>query len=110
MDNWSEWKPLPSPENCKNIDGPEGPGVYQIKNAKTTQLIQFGISKKCRNRMRSLFPKPYGTGTRKNEFKRSYILANWNDLVYRTIATKTREEARLIEKMLMSNNNQLFNT
>lgn len=29
---WSDWKSMPSPENCRLIDGPKGSGIYQIKD------------------------------------------------------------------------------
>ena len=107
---WTDWKLLPSPENCRSIEGPEGPGVYQIRNRKTNQLIQFGESITCQKRMKSLFPKPYGTGTRNNENKREYILKNWRDLDYRTFPTNTKEEAVKIDRELKAQNNHLFNT
>ncbi len=110
MNNWTKWKPMPSPENARTIDGPEGPGVYQIWNKKTKQFIQFGIGSDCRYRMKSFFPKHYGVGTRNNEAKRQYILDNWKQLEYRTIETESREDAKRIEDNLKSDNNHLFNT
>lgn len=107
---WSEWKPMPSPDLCRSIDAPEGPGVYQIRNRITKQLIQFGIGNECQERMKSLFPKPYGKGTRNNEYKRKYILENWRQLDYRTMPTSTRFEAKEIEDELKALNNHLFNT
>ena len=110
MINWSNWYSMPSPETCRNIKGPEKFGVYQIRNKKTGQLILFGESKYCRERMRSLFPKPYGTGTRNNENKRTYVLQNWKDLEYRTTETTSKAEAVRIDRQLKSDNNHLFNT
>ncbi len=108
--NWSEWKAMPSPENCRDIDGPDGPGVYQIKNRKTDEFIQFGESGTCQKRMKSFFPKPYGVGTRNNENKRIYVLNNWKNLEYRTVETNTKEDAVEIDKYLKSLNNHKFNT
>lgn len=107
---WTEWKPMPSPDSCRSIEAPEGPGVYQLRNRITRQLIQFGISKYCQERMKSLFPKPYGRGTRNNEDKRKFVLKNWKLLEYRTIPTTTRKEAKEIEDRLKALNNHLFNT
>ncbi len=101
---------MPSPENCRNIEGPSGPGVYQIKNPKTKEFIQFGESVTCQKRMKSFFPKPYGTGTRNNESKRIYILNNWKDLQYRTLKAGSKEEAVLIDRFLKSLNIHKFNT
>jgi len=110
MSDWTDWRKMPSPEACKKIDGPTGPGIYQIRNSKTSQYIQFGIGIKCQKRMKSLFPAPYGSGTRNNQNKRIYMLENWMDLEYRTLITDTREEAKRIEDVLKSQNNHLFNT
>ncbi|HPE74781.1 MAG TPA: hypothetical protein PLC80_01760 [Draconibacterium sp.] len=107
---WTKWKPMPSPENCRNIEGPSGPGVYQIKNKKTNEYIQFGESVACQKRMKSFFPKPYGVGTRNNESKRIYILGNWQNLEYRTLSVDSKEEAVSIDRYLKSLNIHKFNT
>jgi hypothetical protein len=108
--NWSKWKQMPAPEECEAIEGPEGSGVYQIINRKTKQLIQFGESKTCQERMKSFFPKPFGKGTRNNENKRQYILENWKNLDYRTITTNSKEEAVTIDRFLKSLKIHMFNT
>jgi hypothetical protein len=97
---WSEWKKMPPPDLCREITGPACAGVYQVRNHKTLENILFGIGSKCQARMKSLYPKPYGTGTRNNAAKRSFILENWAELEYRTIATKNRESAKAIEGRL----------
>lgn len=107
---WTEWKIMPSPENCRSIEGPTGAGVYQIRNRKTKEFIQFGESITCQNRMKSFFPKPFGTGTRNNENKRHYILSHWKDLDYRTVKANSKEEAVKIDRFLKSLNIHKFNT
>ena len=107
---WKSWKLMPAPEECRSIDGPDGPGVYQIRNSATREYIQFGIGNLCRKRMKSLFPKPYGVGTRNNEEKRNYILKNWQQLEYRTLSTGTREEAKRIEDQLKALQIHRYNT
>ncbi|WP_298392226.1 hypothetical protein [Flavobacterium sp.] len=91
---WSQWKPMPQPESCRAIDAPIGPGIYQIKTSNTNQFILFGIGVQCQKRMKSLYPKPYGVGTRNNSDKRDFILKHWKSLEYRTLSTATREEAK----------------
>ncbi|MDP2174540.1 MAG: hypothetical protein Q8K70_01375 [Bacteroidota bacterium] len=107
---WTDWRPMPSPDNCKEIIGPDGPGVYQIRNKNTDEFIQFGESKTCQYRMKSLYPKPFGIGTRNNESKRLYILNNWKFLEYRTAKTNSKEDAVKIDRYLKSLNNHKFNT
>ena len=110
MRKWSKWQPIPEPENCRQIDGPAESGVYQIRNKESNKLILFGIGNPCQGRMRSLFPKPYGTGTRNNACKREYVLHNWKNLEYRTMETDTTEEAKTVENALKAKKNHLFNT
>ena len=110
MNNWTEWKPMPSPENCRKIEGPKGAGVYQIRDVNTHDFIQFGIGTKCQNRMKSFFPKPFGTGNRNNMKKREFIWEHWEHLEYRTWETDSIEEARQIENTIKAENNHLFNT
>ena len=107
---WDSWQPMPSPENCRSIDAPGNSGVYQIRNKATQELILFGIGEKCQKRMKSLFPAPYGTGTRNNEYKRKYVFEHWEDLEYRTMETGEIETAKPVEHLLIARNNHLFNT
>jgi len=110
MREWTQWKSMPAPDYCRLIDGPSGPGVYQIRNATSGELILFGESKHCQKRMKSFFPKPYGTGTRNNEAKRNYVLNNWQELQYRTLQTTLKSDAVNIDRQLKSQKNHLFNS
>jgi hypothetical protein len=74
--NWTNWKPMPTPDTCRTIDAPKGAGVYQISNKNSKELIQFGIGGECQKRMKSLFPQPHGPAGRNNQNKRNYILEN----------------------------------
>ncbi len=107
--NWTNWIKFPAPQRIRDIRGPKGPGIYQIKNEKTDELILFGIGGECQERMKSLMPAPYGSGTRNADDKREYVLEHYKVLVYRFIATKTRDEAAKIENFLRGQNNHLFN-
>ena len=106
---WTNWIKFPAPEKIRDIRGPAGPGVYQVKNEKTGELILFGIGGECQKRMQSLMPAPWGTGTRNASDKRQYIYDNYKDLVYRFIKTDTRKEAADIERAIKAQNNHLFN-
>jgi hypothetical protein len=110
MSNWTDWKPLPKPDNAREIKAPMGSGVYQVRDADTGKYILFGIGVELQKRMKSLYPAPYGVGTRNNEHKRLYILQNYKHLEYRTMSTLDRATAKKIEDELKSQNNHLFNT
>lgn len=109
-ENWSLWRKMPRPEHCRSIEGPRNPGVYQIREVGTKKKILFGIGVDCQKRMKSLYPKPYGVGTRNNEDKRKYILRNWANLEYRTLSKSSREEAKNVEDEIKAQKDHLFNT
>jgi hypothetical protein len=110
QNDWSKWQPMPEPEKCRQILGPANSGLYQIRNRQSNELILFGVGKRCQKRMKSLYPKPFGTGTRNNEAKRKYVLENWKVLEYRTMETSTREKAKEIEDTIKAVKNHRFNT
>src|SRR5437879_2424280 len=97
---WSNWRPFCPPEDLKNLTVSEGPGVYQLKNRVTGELVLFGIAGCLDERMKSLMPSPYGSGTRKNAEKREYVIQNWQEIDFRVRLTDTREEAGRIEKQI----------
>ena len=108
MSEWSNWRSMPSPETCREIIAPKGPGVFQIRHKETEEYVFFGISIKCRERMHSLYPIPYGVFNRDNEKRMKYVFENWISLEYRTIATENRKEAVLIQRELKSLHNHRF--
>ena len=54
-------------------------------------------------RMRSLLPRPLGTGVRNNEAKNGYCRVHINDLEYRTMACVSKDETLAVEKGLRAN-------
>lgn len=105
----TEWIKMPAPENCRDIKATEGPGMYLVRNIVTGEKVLFGIGESVQKRMKSLFPKPYGTGTRNASDKREYILMNYKDLEYQVWETKTREHASILEKAIKSHKDHMFN-
>lgn len=107
---WSDWSQMPIPTAIRKIEVPRSSGVYQLRNRATGELILFGISVNLRRRMKSLMPKPYGTGKRRNEMKRTYVLENHSDLEFRIQETSSRVAAVEIEHLLKVQKNHRFNT
>src|SRR4051794_16385067 len=83
MSKWSVWRSFPDPREGGYLNAPFGPGVYQIRNRLTAEMVLFGRGANCAARMTSLLPKPLGTGTRNNTAKRDYVLSHLKDLEYR---------------------------
>ena len=106
---WSDWLKFPNPSKDQYLYAPFGPGLYELRNIKTHELVLFGTGKNVAFRMTSLLPPPLGEGTRKNEEKRLYVLNHLNDIEYRTLAIDI-SEAKEIERRLKSLKNHIFTT
>jgi hypothetical protein len=105
---WSEWRAFPDPRENGVITAPFGPGVYELREIPSGDLVLVGSSKNCAARMASLLPAPLGSGTRANDEKRGYVLANVQLIEYRTRACRSREEAARFERELLDNGGYRF--
>ena len=105
---WSKWKVFPDPRNMGILYAPIGPGVYEVRNRHTGQMILFGSGKNCAYRMTSLLPPPFGQGTRENADKRKYLWKNIEDLEYRCAACSTNEKRRELESKIKTKGNYRF--
>lgn len=108
--DWSDWRSFPNPLKKGILVSPFGPGLYQLRNTQTDEFVLFGIGGHLSYRMTSLLPEPQGQGNRKNMAKRVYVYKNIQDIEYRTIACRTENDAKTIEKKLKALNNHIFNT
>lgn len=108
MAGWSDWQRFPDPEACGYLFAPFGPGVYELRNAKTGQKVLFGRGRRCATRMGSLLPD--GGGTRNNEAKRDYVMNHLAELEYRTCAFATEVEMETFELRLRAVGGYLFGT
>lgn len=106
---WQDWLPFPDPNKGMYLSAPFGPGVYQLRNIASGELILFGTGKNCASRMSSLLPPPLGTGTRKNSRKREYVAKNIDVIEYRCAAFSSVSDAKEFERQL-KRTTHLFNT
>lgn len=104
---WSGWEKFPNPLKGEYLYAPIGPGVYQLRNKKTGELILFGRSKNVAARMTSLIPD--GQGTRNNQDKKDYVRWHLDDIEYRTIPFSTENEAIEFETYVRENAEHIFN-
>ena len=104
---WSNWEKFPNPVKDEYLNAPIGPGVYQLRNKKTGELIMFGRSKNVAARMTSLIPN--GQGIRNNQDKKDYVRKHLDFIEYRTIPFNTEKEAIEFEKYVKENDEHIFN-
>jgi hypothetical protein len=107
---WTKWRPFPDPRKNELLCAPFGPGLYEVRNIRTRELVLVGIGANCSSRMSSLLPSPLGCGRRNNQEKRDYMLNNLEDLEYRCVAYKVRADAADAERRLRWENSYLYNT
>ena len=100
---WNHWRCFPNPRSGEYLLAPFGPGVYELRNRATKELVLFGSGKCVAYRMSSLLPKPYGCGTRNNAPKREYVDKHIEEIDYRTKACSNEEDAKEEERLLRKN-------
>lgn len=111
MNEWSEWRQFPDPRRCGYLIAPLGPGLYELRNKETGELVLFGSGKNVACRMSSLLPPPLGQGTRDNARKRDYVLQQLDLIEYRTMACETESDAKAEESRLrLKSRNYIFGT
>ena len=111
MTDWSAWQRFPDFRTDGYPEAPEGPGVYELRNSATDELILVGESKTVAKRMKSLLPRSHGgTGTRNNMAKRDYVAEHLADVEYRTCARATRADAQRLESQLLRTRTYIFQT
>lgn len=111
MTDWSAWRRFPDFRTEGFPEAPDGPGVYELRDRSTGNLILVGESKTLAKRMKSLLPKSHGgRGTRNNAAKREYVAEHLPDVEYRTCGCETKAEARTLERQLLVERTYIFPT
>ena len=110
MSGWNSWQQFPDPRVGGYLSAPFGPGVYEVRNCSTSELILCGHSKNVAKRMASILPAPLGAGTRNNSDKRQIVFNHLGEIEYRTMACKDKNTALTAERQLRSRYNYCFPT
>ncbi len=110
MNEWSTWQKFPDPMQKGILHAPFGPGVYELRDSRTKEMIIRGKGKNCAFRMSSLLPRPLGQGTRKNSKKKEFVKNNLSIMEYRVFACSSDSEAIQLERKLNAEQPCLFPT
>lgn len=108
QNGWSEWSKFPDISQKDYIYAPFGPGVYQLRNARTGELVLFGEGKNVAQRMTTLIEGQVCSSTRKSQPKKDYVGKNLEDIEYRTIGFATENEAKEFEEYVKSKETYIF--
>ena len=108
MSEWSRWHPFPDPRSEGYLSTPFGPGVYELRNRMSGELVLVGESKNVARRMSSLLPSPLGSGTRNNSAKREYVRRHLGRIEYRTKACADKAGAVSEQNKLLNNSEYRF--
>jgi hypothetical protein len=101
-EEWSEWRHFPDPRSKGVLVAPFGPGCYQVRHISNRQKVLFGASGHVAARLSSLLPEPMGTSSRNNDDKGRHCVKYLQDLEYRTLACRSKQEAMKEEWGLMA--------
>jgi len=100
VSGWTTWKLFPLAERGEHIQAPIGPGVYEVRQVSTGDLIAFGHSANVAHALSRLAP-----ATPLPFWKRAFLdhatQAPRRDLEYRTCATATKAQARMVAERLL---------
>ena len=110
LNRWSRWRSFSDPKTGGYLSAPFGPGVYQLRNRKTRELVLFGKGKNVAHRMSSLLPRPLGAPGRNNEKKKEYVLDNLDNIEYRAKACGSEDEAKNEERFMRAKGVYIFKT
>ena len=101
---FSDWQPFPHPRHGGRLEGPFGPGCYELRYSDTRELLLCGSSSHVCWRMTSLLPAPFGQGARNKSKKREDVWKNITRVEYRTMACNGVLEAQAMEARLLAEN------
>ncbi|MBY0381848.1 MAG: hypothetical protein K2W78_08030 [Xanthobacteraceae bacterium] len=88
---WGEWKRYPKAALGQTLEAPIGPGIYEVRDAKTGALFAFGA---VDNVAEALARVGVPSRSLKSWFARA-SQADLPDLEYRTCATHTKAAAKI---------------
>jgi hypothetical protein len=96
---WTTWKRFPLIGRGEPIEAPIGPGVYEVRRISGGDLIAFGHTKNLAQTLATIGPQPRRSLWRALFTRRSS--ARPGDIEYRTCATASAAEARIVAERLL---------
>jgi hypothetical protein len=99
VSGWTTWKRFPLAGRGEPIEAPIGPGVYEVRRMSSGDLIAFGHAKNLAQTLATIGPQPHRSLWRALFTRRSTVRPG--DIEYRTCATASAAEARMMAQRLL---------
>lgn len=97
ISTWSEWKRYPKAARGEKLEAPIGPGVFEVRHTSSGALFAFDATDNLALALSSLSlgPKSFASWFGRRD------PAVVPDLEYRTYATSTREDAKVVAERMI---------
>lgn len=97
ISTWSEWKRYPKATRGEKLEAPIGPGVFEVRHTSSGALFAFDAVDNLAHALSSITsgPKSFTAWFGKRD------PVALPDLEYRTYATSTREEAKVVAERMI---------
>lgn len=98
---WTTWKLFPLAAHGEHIQAPIGPGLYEVREVGSGELIAFGHTANVAQALAGLAPLTAAAPLWKRALGLAPSRSGRRDLEYRTCATRNRSEARLMAEQML---------
>jgi hypothetical protein len=105
---WSNWKRFPDAQHGDSLQAPIGPGVYEVRDTASGELIAFDYSAHVASALSELMPDDSSSTWWRFRHRGQGALRSRN-LEYRTCATATKTEAKVVAARLSDRRHSVFN-
>ena len=95
MLNWTSWKRFPDPQRGESIEAPIGPGVYEVRDMASGDVVAFDHSDSVVRALATLrkpSPRTWLFGRRRRQIP--------GELEYRTCAAASPSDAKVMVEQL----------
>jgi hypothetical protein len=98
--NWTNWKRFPNVERGEHVEAPIGPGIYEVRDMSTGDLVAFDATANVAHAVSALLRKqPLRAWAKLFGIQRSAVRGN--NLEYRTCAASSVTEAKMMAQALL---------
>lgn len=95
IESWSCWQSLPDARHCEGLQAPSGPGLYEVRDFESGELIVFNYAAHVASTLSNITPDNSATLWRR-ALHPKWISPRHHDIEYRTRATATKIEAKTL--------------